>query len=439
MKRTILVALVITASIGSQVNLSAAAATGSTKLGFLTFALTDTYQGPSSRGVRTNPGNIATTNTVPALLECAGAYKYQSSVIALNNASVLRAISTAFTGVDFKQVGGAGNGVFTAKAKIVIWNYDNVLPAPPYPPYLPQLDGLPAADTMNGPLIYNYDITTSTTEYDDWVDWALNALSPLEGTWQYFWVWPNLEQIDWVDYDGLASRQGGGINNTPAVFPEAQVFVSDPSNGNALYQCVNVSPFFSFEEAYCYFCWDTVDRVTDGTFGTGALGEICIGSSCATKGAGTTRWYMTIKFSNNDALNTWLNTYGPTLVAAAANVIAPWLPSDLPYAYPQLQTPSGQGEGSILVKPLPIEAWLQFSVGGVVVYPWQFKTVQGVYGPFGTMTMAQANGFGNNPWCGVLVGSVKIAEGTDIVTPICVDTINWPPPDDVAIDKATKK
>jgi hypothetical protein len=78
-------------------------------------------------------------------------------------------------------------------------------------------------------------------------------------------------------------------------------------------------------------------------------------------------------------------------------------------------------------------------VGGVVVYPWQFKTVQGVYGPFGTMTMAQANGFGNNPWCGVLVGSVKIAEGTDIVTPICVDTINWPPPDDVAIDKATKK
>ena len=44
MKRKILVALVISASIGSQVNLGAAAASGSTKIGNLSFALTDTIQ-----------------------------------------------------------------------------------------------------------------------------------------------------------------------------------------------------------------------------------------------------------------------------------------------------------------------------------------------------------------------------------------------------------
>jgi hypothetical protein len=64
-----------------------------------------------------------------------------------------------------------------------------------------------------------------------------------------------------------------------------------------------------------------------------------------------------------------------------------------------------------------------------VIYPWQIKTVQGVSSVFGTMTMAQANGFASNPWCGVLTGSVKITERTDAGNPICVDTTNWPPPE----------
>ena len=421
MKKSLLVALAISASIGSQVELKAAVASGTIKLGSLSFALTDTFQGPSSRGVRTNPGNAATTNTVDNLLACSGSYKYQSSVRQLNNPAILRAISTALTGVDYKQVGGSGNGVFTSKAKLLIANYDNVLPGPPYPPYLPQLSNLGPANTLNSPRVPDYDTLTSPPGVtNNLVD---STLATAANVGPSAWIWPNLHQIDWVDYDGLASRNAS-IDSS--LWPKSQVFVSDSSNASLLYSCVNVTPFFSFEEAYCYFCWDTVDRVTDGTLTTGTSDEICIGSSCGSKGSGTTRFYMTIKFNNNNGLNSWLNTYGPSMVAAPANIIAPWLPSFLPYTYPRLEL--DKTGKTILVKPLPVEAWLQFSVGGVVVYPWSIKTVQTVRTAFGTMTMAQATGFGNNPWCGVLVGSVKIAEGTDVGNPICLDTINWPFP-----------
>ena len=423
MKRTIIIALALSASIGSQVDLRAAAATGSTKLGNLSFALTDTYQGPNARnwGIRDASTLLQVTNTVPSLINCAGAYKYVSSTMQLNNAAVLRAISSALTGTDYKQVLGSGNGVFTSKATLEIYHYDNALPAPPYPPYLPEYDNLGPADTMNGPRVPQVDLTASPfTETNVFVDVALATTTPLSSSW----IWPNLHQIDWVDYDGYASRDYSGLD--PSLWPKAQVFVSDASNANPLYQCVNVTPFFSFEEAYCYFCWDTVDRVTDGNFSTGTSGEVCIGSSCSTKGSGTTRWYMTIKFDNLNAVqgiyvaNLWLDKYGPGTPADPLNIIAPWLPALLPYTWPLVQT--NNANIPTTVKPLAIEAWLQFSVGGVVVYPWKFQTVNGVYNAFGTMTMAQATGFGNNPWCGVLVGSVKIVEQTDAKTPICYPT-----------------
>jgi hypothetical protein len=143
---------------------------------------------------------------------------------------------------------------------------------------------------------------------------------------------------------------------------------------------------------------------------------------------------MTIKFDNKNSLaavivyNSWLDKYGPGLVAGTDDIIAPWLPpylaDNVPYTYPYID-PTG-----VLRKQMSVEAWLSFSVGGVVVYPWQIKSVQGVLAPFGTMTMAQANGFASNPWCGVLTGSVKITERTDYGNPICVDETNWPPPND---------
>ena len=398
MKRTILIALVLSASIGSQVTLRAATATATMKVGNLSFVLTDTYQGPASnpnRGVRTVPGLAAATNTIPLLTNCEGNFKYISSQTALNNSSILRAISSAITGSDYKQAGGSGNGIFTSKAKIVIVNYDNTIPAPPYPPYLPQQEAppQPAAATINGPLIQDPAASPVT-------DTLVSNPGILGGT--EVWAWPNLDQIDWVDYDGMASHDTAILD--PALWPKALVYVVD--SPNALYPCLNVSPFFSFEEAYCYFCWDTIDRVTDGTLNTGStsVGDICIGSStsCGTKGSGTTRFYLSIKFNNVNSDNFWLDRSG-------VFGDRPWL-QPIPY-------------DAITANSVPSEAVLHFTVDGVVSYAWSITTKNGFRWAFGTMNLTFGNGFAGNPWCGVLKGSVTITETTDAVIPI--DCAPW--------------
>jgi hypothetical protein len=405
MKRTILIALVLSASIGSQVTLKAATATATIKVGSLSFALTDTYQGPASNpnaGVRNVSGNAAATNTIPLLTNCAGNFRYVSSLTTLNNSSILRAISSAITGSDYKQAGGSGNGIFTSKAKIVIVNYDNTIPAPPYPPYLPQQEAIPqpAAATINGPLIQDTGASPSVTD-------TLPSVTGVLGGTAELWAWPNLDQIDWVDYDGTASEDPANLD--PALWPKALVYVVD--SPNALYPCLNVSPFFSFEEAYCYFCWDTIDRVTDGTLNTGttSVGDICIGSStsCGTKGSGVTRFYLTIKFNNVNSDNLWLDT------SVAGVTVRPWLPAT-PY-------------DAITANSVPSEAILHFSLGGVVSYAWSITSKSGLRWAYGTMTMTQANGFAGNPWCGVLRGSVTLTETTDASIPI--DCAPWAPVD----------
>jgi hypothetical protein len=170
-----------------------------------------------------------------------------------------------------------------------------------------------------------------------------------------------------------------------------------------------VTGFFSIEEAYCYFCWDTVDRVTKGTFSTGTqitTGDICIGgttTACQTKGSGTTKFYLTIKFNNIISQNVWINGHYIDDITDGDG----WIPVN--YTIP------AQNQGAA--------DWLSFSVGGVVTYPWKIKSVNGFAVAVGTMTMSQANGYGQNPWCGVFTGSVKITETDDCKIPIC-----WEPP-----------
>jgi hypothetical protein len=422
MKKILITALAL-AAIGSQV---ANAASASQKVGVLSFALTDTIQGPSSKGVTdlAAPGHPKVTSTVPFLVACVGNYKYESSQAAVNNAAIFRAISSAWDPtLYFTQVGGSGNGVFTPKAKLVILNYDNGIPAPPYPPYLPELSlqnldpllpvEFPASQTFNGPRI------PSSTPPTEWgienylIDWAFNN-SPIDG--MYLWKWPNLAQIDWVDYDAWADVDmslpvNESLDPTVRPYNKALVYISDPTNVKPQYQCLNVSPFFSFEEAYCYFCWDTVDRVTDGTLSTGTTvnSEICIGSitSCGSKGSGTTRFYLTVKFNNSRAENEWL------IRTVQDQAIRPWLIFD---AFAISSTPYAAGATSKL----------SFTVGGVVNYPWAVKNMNGIRSVFGTMTMAQANGFASNPWCGVLRGSVTVTETTDLNIP--VNCVAWQTP-----------
>ena len=96
------------------------------------------------------------------------------------------------------------------------------------------------------------------------------------------------------------------------------MFVIDSKNPNPNLQCFDVTPFFAFEESYCKFCWDTMDRVTDGsiTRGQTVSDPPCAGglTQCGVKGSGTTKIYWTVKFNSADELsnlnpNTLLRKY----------------------------------------------------------------------------------------------------------------------------------
>jgi len=116
MKKTILLAaLVISASIGSQV---ASAATAVGKVGVLTFALTDTYQ----HYVYLN--GAQSQSSACELKDCQNTVKYVTGTEKIDNKRIINAIGKAL-GV-----------TFTSKAQLAVVNYDNDLPNPAYPPYL---------------------------------------------------------------------------------------------------------------------------------------------------------------------------------------------------------------------------------------------------------------------------------------------------------------
>ena len=351
MKKTILLAaLVISASIGSQV---ASAATAVGKVGVLTFALTDTYQ----HYVYLN--GAQSQSSACELKDCQNTVKYVTGTEKIDNKRVINAIGKAL-GV-----------TFTSKAQLAVVNYDNDLPNPAYPPYLACENESAPPDTFNAP-----DDLIGGTEVNAYYDLTFGA-------------WPNEQQIDWVDY----SETTDPASVPSYLWPKATVRISDPSNGNHNLDCFDVSAFFSFEEASCYFCWDTVDRVTSGTAQTttATSGDICIanGRSCGLKGSGTTRWYFTLKFNNVANENQYL---------------------DLKF--------NANGEYPYAVNSVNSADELTFVVSGVVSYPWKYKTVNGLGSIWGIMTMSQANGYGREPYCGVLAGSVKITETDNTKVPL---------------------
>jgi hypothetical protein len=364
-KSTMIAALVVSASLGT---MAANAATAIGKVGVLNFALTDTYQ----HFVYLNGAQNQVTAC--SLKDCnPEVVKYVTGTDKINNVRVITAI-------------GKTLGVkFTSKAKLVVVDYDNDIPNPAYPMYLecefnPEASA-PGADTFNAPVDFIFNVNNDPTVNGGsvWED-ALFDFS--------FGAWPNEQQIDWVDYSSTTPEWAASVNT--GLWPVATVHISDPSNPSIDLECVDVSSFFSFEEAYCYFCWDTVDRVTSGsaTVTTQTTGTICtLGSNCAFKGSGTTKWYFTIKFNNNPNVNQFLK---------------------LEYGVDGINNIQSVDE-------------LTFAASGVVSYPWVYKTVDGLGDVWGTMTMAQAAGYANDPFCGVLAGSITITESDDTKVPLpCV-------------------
>jgi hypothetical protein len=377
-KIAILAALVISASIGSQVvNAATSSCTPSFKVGNLSFALSDDYQINVVGNGLQDQHTVTSENGID-LEHCNLSVKYVDQVAKVDTARVIAAIGTAV------------GHTFTKKAQLALVNYDNELPAPPYPPYLIN----PASDTYNGPREFNGEnggFGSSTP--------------PAREIIMSMGEWPNDFQIDWVDYDDtqlntISNDDASGLSAND--WPKSHVFVSDPTGS---WPCLDVTGFFSIEEAYCYFCWDTVDRVTKGTFSTGTqvtTGDICIGgttTACQTKGSGTTKFYLTIKFNNIISQNVWIDgNYIDGITEGNG-----WIPVNY----------------TISAASQKAADWLSFSVGGVVTYPWKIVSVNSHAVAVGTMTMSQANGYGQNPWCGVFTGSVKITETDDCKIPIC--------------------
>jgi hypothetical protein len=258
--------------------------------------------------------------------------------------------------------------------------YNNSLVAPPYPPNM----GLWSKDFPtflgNAPRFPDFTLVTDTCSEGGAL---LN--------------WPAEYVIGW------------GIMDVGPVWNGARVIVKDPNNANSLLRCFDVTPFFSIEEAYCKFCWDTHDRITDGsiTAGESINSPPCSGvtSLCGRKGSGTTKWYMTLKF-NNTQTNPKLAPYYQGFLGMFTDVTT-------------FGVFMSESEAQLSANALI------FSVGGIVTYKWAYKALGSSEPvvPIGTMSMPTAQGYGQSPFCGLFWGSVSIAETIQVNKGYCYEDV----------------
>jgi hypothetical protein len=268
-----------------------------------------------------------------------------------------------------KSLGVALNVSFPTKATLVVYKYANLYDLPPYPT-LPGWMYNPTVADVPGGFAWSYPYPTES-----------------------IFAWPSENSIRWnyVWYNGEneASLAAQDIQHWVGVY--VKWF---DSNNNP--HCVNVTPFFAFEEGYCNFCWDTVDRVTDGTISTTTANPApCVlgGGRTGITGNGTTKWYQTIKFDNTRLNASLLQN----------NLVQYYQDAYLLDLVPLPYTP---GPKSVLNA-------LRMTVSGVATYKWQFKNLdQGLVAVMGTINVDKAGGYGGSPFCGVYTGTFSIAEAS---------------------------
>jgi hypothetical protein len=412
MRKTLVAALIITAGLGGQamaqvappeaLSLSNLLVEPSTKVGLLSVSLNNQamaydkgggkwgVQINPSRGIAPNPARTWDIWSYEYLANCLGTVTYRSATKQINNKSIINAINQAFrkpasgntAGGIFVTGGSPYIGQFgTNTAQLVVINYDNYLKAPPYPP----------SEDLAYP-----DLTVPT---------SFNALGIPNAPWNFFDVpstgtadgatialtWPNQNYISW------------GKPNPDSEGPQwlgVRVFVIDPKNANENLRCFDVTPFFAIEEAFCSYCWDTADRVTDGsiTAGTSVTDPPCAigGQLCGRKGSGTTKFYWTLKFNSIGA--GW----------EAPNALLEW------YYWNWLGFDKAWGEtyGTILDEGNINKSTdsLRFTVNGIATYKWSYKKMSdGFTWPVGTTSMS-SSGFGYSPLCGVFSGTVSMTD-----------------------------
>lgn len=370
-----------------------------TKWGLLNISLNNyyqTYQKGSSWGVTINPpvaefpNRTWTSDSYDYLNNCLGTVTYISAKKQINNKSIISALNAGMrrtkgaTG-PFNTAGSDYIGSWTSNAKIVVVNYENKGGLPPYPP---TRDAFAVNDTEG---------TTDVQFTAANAPWNLAGLPyELEDDGVYVpLAWPNLNYISW----------GKPVTEDGFIWVGTRVFVLDPSNANPFLRCFDVTPFFAFEESYCKFCWDTLDRVTDGKvvrdadIPSDAPCAINPEITCGISGSGTTKIYWTVKFSNvgadqqlypNLLLDRYYIGYLNNLGLEDDSVVYGTILDDTDIAASQTS--------------------LVFAVSGVATYKWSFKVLSdGLSWPVGSWSMSAA-GHGYSPLCGVFTGTVSLPE-----------------------------
>jgi len=398
-----------------------------TKLGLLTFSLNNKFQGYSVGGhwgIEVKPsdprlGTVTWDNisyTYGDASECNGTATYKSGTRQINNPAIIGAINKALSWPVGKNAAlQADNTVLggilvnpvspylgqfgTNTAKLVVMNYDNGRALPPYPSTEDYVGtegtGVGTFDTavwnapwyLHGlPNFVQQDGTTGTQP-----DGTIIALN-----------WPNQNYISWGKL---------WVNDGVDEWVGTRVFIIDPKNVNVNLRCFDVTPFFALEESYCYYCWDTMDRVTDGkiTYGTTSSSPPCATgvSSCGLSGSGTTLFYWTVKFNNvqggwgDDAnASNYLLSYGFNRGSLYYNNIVSISPlAGTVYGWKLDDTDEPGSQFA-----------LGFTVSGQATYSWSFKKLSdGASWPVGKYSMT-ASGHGFSPMCGVFTGPVSMTD-----------------------------
>lgn len=378
-----------------------------TKVGLLSVSLNGQFQAYKNSvgkwGLQINPPDPRTLPPVPAnrnwskdnydyLRACLGTVSFITESHQVNNASIIRAINRAFS---TDNLGGSGifttppvpgsltpnlyyGGRFNENAMIVVVNYENGVQVPAFPPTRDM--GL-FNKVWNAPYVQDNAPFFANDGSAD----ANLALMNLN--------WPNQNNISWGKPNMFIAAPAFGWSG-------ARVFIMDPKNTSPVLKCFDVTPFFAFEESYCYYCWDTMDRVTDGsvTKGTAVTDPPCatIGISCGTKGTGTTKFYWTVKFNN--VSKSWLlnpNYQIEKYYLAYLNFDPAWA--------------SKYGAKLDDTDYLGSTDSLSFTVSGVATYAaWTYKPLSDGYSwPMSKISMSP-QGFGMNPMCGVLTTAAPL-------------------------------
>lgn len=378
-----------------------------TKWGLLNVSLNNQFQayqkGNQNWGIKINPpvpgypNRTWTSDSYNYLNECLGTVTYLSDKKKVDNRSIIAALNAGLrrtkggTAGPLNRAGSPFSGSWNVtKAKIVVVNYENKGGLPPYPPTRDAFD----AEEVFEPSEFDGELLFTAAN----APWNLAGIPDdmaSDGTYIPL-AWPNQNYISW----GKPDDSSDYFN-----WMGARVFVIDTTNPNPLLRCFDVTPFFAFEEAYCKFCWDTLDRVTDGKITRDA--DIPSDAPCALnpdiqcgiKGSGTTKIYWTVKFSNiGSDQQLYPNLLLDRYYIGFLNNLG-FEQDEVVYGTILDDTDINSSQTSLV-----------FTVAGVATYKWSFKTLSdGLSWPIGSWSMS-ASGYGYSPLCGVFTGSVSMPE-----------------------------